>query len=456
MSKGAAFSDRKARFRLTCSGTRLELSIDNRPIFPGPYPLKFIISTAAILLLCATGTFTYFWYHTNHTVKQAISALAPHAQISYGSVVSSVYPGILGVSDVDIIVEGKRLHADSITFSADTILELYALQKNPYQYALSQPRLDIRNLRSPVPAIEFDLLAELLDHPYLQFINNLDAIGCKQRDSISASDMTSMGYHGLHADINLWSGPQPFSSGYNVELSVSVPGQADYRISVSYADVPKGISQALQQLSRLDLESVNISSKDRGYNERLQEFCAAAMGIDAQRYQSHHLGAVAQLFRRQGITLSDSDLAIYSESLHKGASKQLRIKPRRDFAIEDLRFFKPADYRDLLGINFSANNRQAKQQKDAKIAEASPEIPSKPIAVQHQVPDTQLQEDLSWDDLNKALHRNVVVYTESGGVHRGRVEQISTRSLVLKKSFGPDSMSFTIDRKRFSYAERVN
>jgi hypothetical protein len=419
--------------------------------------LKFITSAAAILLLCATGAFTYLWYHTNNTVKQAISALSPTVQISYGSINSSIFPGILGISDVDIILEGKRLHADSITVSAKTILDLYALQRNPYTYALSQPRLDIRGLQSHVPPGEFSLLAELFDHPYLQFIKNLDALGCKQRNRISAGDMTMMGYRGLQADISLGSGPQPFGAGYNVDLSASLPGQADYRFSVSYSDAPKDISQALYSLARLEVENVTIISKDRGYNERLQEFCAAQMDMNADRYKAHHLSAVDQFFRRQGIRLGAGDLAIYRDSLHRGASKQLRVKPRRDFAIEDLQFFKPADYQDLLGINFSVNNRAAQQQKKSvEIATKALQHTASPVQEKKNEPAKQQPQDLAWDDLNRVLHRNVVVHTESGGKHRGRVEQINTSSLVLKKNFGPDSMTFTIDRKRFSHAERIN
>ena len=125
--------------------------------------------------------------------------------------------------------------------------------------------------------------------------------------------------------------------------------------------------------------------------------------------------------------------------------------------IEDLHFFKPADYQDLLGINFSVNNRAAQQQKKPVQLATAPQ--KQVLRQEHEKksePGEQQPKDLAWDDLNRVLHRNVVVYTESGGKHRGRVEQINTSSLVLKKSFGPDSMTFTIDRKRFSHAERIN
>ena len=121
--------------------------------------MKLITSAIALLLLFATGAFTFIWYQTNQTVKQAISALSPYAQISYGTITSSVIPGILGITDVDIIIEGKRFRADSITFSAASILELYALQKNPHSYVKSLPRLDIRGLRSPHQARDLNLLA---------------------------------------------------------------------------------------------------------------------------------------------------------------------------------------------------------------------------------------------------------------------------------------------------------
>ena len=80
--------------------------------------MKLLAALVAALLLAFAGAFSYVWYRTNTTIDEAVSALAPYAHISYGSIISSVYPGILGLADVEILLEGKRLHADSITVSA--------------------------------------------------------------------------------------------------------------------------------------------------------------------------------------------------------------------------------------------------------------------------------------------------------------------------------------------------
>jgi hypothetical protein len=64
----------------------------------------------------------------------------------------------------------------------------------------------------------------------------------------------------------------------------------------------------------------------------------------------------------------------------------------------------------------------------------------------------QQQAILGWDDLEKTLQHQVIVYTASGGEHRGRVEQVDPQRLMLKQAFGANSMSFTIDRRRFSHA----
>jgi hypothetical protein len=42
--------------------------------------VKLITSAIALLLLFATGAFTFIWYQTNQTVKQAISALSPYVK----------------------------------------------------------------------------------------------------------------------------------------------------------------------------------------------------------------------------------------------------------------------------------------------------------------------------------------------------------------------------------------
>ena len=185
-----------------------------------------LATLAVTLLLCFTGAFAYVWYQTNNTVDRAVKAIAPFAHISYGSIISSVYPGKLGLADVTILLEGKRLHAEAITISAATIFDLYALQKNPSLFLVKHPRLNIRGLKSPLRADQFKLLARPFDHPYLKTLTNLDAVACGDRDVIGDEDMTAMGYGTRITDIELWSGPQPFDPSYAFELSAKIRGVA--------------------------------------------------------------------------------------------------------------------------------------------------------------------------------------------------------------------------------------
>jgi hypothetical protein len=422
--------------------------------------VKLIATIAAAILLCFASAFTYVWYQTNNAVKQAIDALSPYAQISYGSIISSVYPGILGIADVSIILEGKRLQAEAITLSADNILDLYALQKNPWLFLVKHPKLHIRGLLSPQPIADFALFDQPFNHPYLQGLANLDAVGCGQRTRIGRDDMQAMGYANLLSDITVLSGPKPFTeSAYLFELTSSVRGVADYAMDITFADAPRDIDRGLQRLANLDVDSILLRSKDQGYNPRRMEFCAQQLGMSLAAYEQYHVRAVKKVFQRHSIKLDNATLAAYAQGLHRGASMRLRVKPRPEFALEDLRFYQPDDYFDLLGINFSVNNRAvAKSGTIAADADAAAAAPSEntvalPATATASTAPILASKQLDWSDLDKAVHNRVAVYTQSGGVHRGRLVEVLPNLLVMKKSFGADNMIYRIERRRFNHAE---
>lgn len=418
--------------------------------------MKLLTTLAAALLLCFTGAFTYIWYQTNNTVDQAIKAIAPYAHISYGSIISSVYPGKLGLADVTILLEGKRLHAEAITISAPSILDLYALQKNPYLFLVKHPRLQIRGLRSPVPAHQFTLLAQPFNHPYLKTLANLDAVACGNRDSISFQDLVTMGYGAPITDIELWSGPQQFSEFYAFELSANIRGISDYAMKVNFDDAPSSVGLALYRLEQLQIDNIVLQTRDHGYNPRRMAFCAEQMGMSVESYQSRHLAAVQQHLAKRSIIVDQGMLQAYEEGLHRGARMVLKIQPQADFSLDDLGFYQADDYLELLGVSFRVNNRSIKKTKAAKVVAAETGDTKRPTIIASELPTAASKAELEWPDLQQAIHQDIVVFTESGGKHHGRLVVVQKNLLVLKKHFGADSMTYAIERSRFNHAELVN
>jgi hypothetical protein len=418
--------------------------------------VKLLTTVAAALLLCFTGAFTYIWYQTNNTVDQAIKAIAPYAHISYGSIITSVYPGKLGLADVTILLEGKRLYAEAITVSAPSILDLYALQKNPYLFLVKHPRLEIRGLRSPVPAHQFTLLAQPFNHPYLKTLTNLDAVACGNRDAISFQDLETMGYATPITDIELWSGPQPFGESYAFELSANIRGIRDYTMKVNFVDAPSSVGLALHRLEQLDIDNMVLQTRDHGYNPRRIEFCAEQLGMTVESYQRHHLAAVRQHLAKRSIIVDQDMLKAYGEGLHRGARMALKIQPQADFSLDDLGFYQAGDYLELLGVAFSVNNRSVNKTKTTQVVAAEPDTSDMPATIDSESPVSASNGELEWPELQQAIHQDIVVFTESGGKHYGRLELVQQNLLVLKKRFGADSMTYTIERRRFNHAEIIN
>ena len=415
--------------------------------------LTTLATLTAALLLCFSGAFAYVWYQTNNTVDQAIKAIAPFARISYGSIISSVYPGKLGLADVTILLEGRRLHAEAITISAATIFDLYALQKNPSLFLVKHPRLKIRGLRSPLRADQFKLLARPFNHPYLKTLTTLDAVGCGNRDEIGDEDMTTMGYGARITDIELWSGPQQFGPSYAFTLSAKIRGVADHAMSIHFDDAPSSLSRALQRLERLDVDSIVLRTRDRGYNPRRLKFCAEQLGMSVASYQRHHLAALKHHLKQRSIIAGPAMLQSYEEGLHRSARMRLKIQPQPDFAIDDLGFYQAEDYPELLGIAFSVNNRPPGKTKKVQLAttQATPE-PSPPAGAGKPINAVDIAPSLAWPDLQQALYQQLLVTTQSGGQHRGRLENVEQDLLTLSKNMGAGSMTYTIDRRRFKHA----
>lgn len=422
--------------------------------------MKLFASLVVALLLCFAGATAYIWHQTNTTVDRAINAIAPYAHISYGSIISSIYPGTLGLSDVTILLEGKRLHADAITVNAASIFDLYALQQNPSLFLVKHPRLEIQGLSSPIPLRKFKLLEQPFDHPYMRALTAIDAVGCGPRREISYDDMRDMGYGAVRSDITLQSGPREFTTNWEISLQSRMQGIADYSMSISFDDAPSSLPLVLYRLERLDVNKIVLQSHDRGYNSRLLQFCAGQLGIDAETYKQRHLDELVRYFRRRSLVVEPPMLASYGEGLHRGARMRLKVQPQADFSIEDLGFYQPGDYMGLLGIRLTTNNLPAKT-PSPKIATApvtTTNSTAKPIDTAGTSPPQAkaVVETLDWSQLKRALNQDILVYTSSGGSHRGQLENVDDYLLVLKKNIGAGSIRYTIDRRRFDHARRVN
>ena len=239
-----------------------------------------------------------------------------------------------------------------------------------------------------------------------------------------------------------------------MRLFANIRGVADYAMSVRFDDAPSSLSRALQRLERLDVDSVVLRTRDRGYNPRRLEFCAQQLGMTVASYQRHHLLALKQHLKQRSMILSPAMLQSYEEGLHRGARMRLMIQPQPDFAIEDLGFYQAADYPDLLGIVFNVNNRPpGEKAKVVQLAETQPTAAaSPPVGSSESITAVDKTAALAWPDLQQALHQDILVTTEAGGQHRGRLENVEQDLLTLRKNLGAGSMTYTIDRRRFKQA----
>jgi hypothetical protein len=371
------------------------------------------------------------------------------------------------------LLEGKRLYAEAITVSASTLFDLYALQKNPYLFLVKHPRLKIRGLRSPIPPADFQLLAQPFQHPLLTALTSLDAVGCGQRDRISYDDMAAMGYGTVITDIELWSGPQEFTQTYGYELSAKLRGIADYGLNVSFRDAPSSLQLALQQLERLRVASIVLQTKDQGYNPIRLAFCAEQSAMEVAAYRRHHVNTLRQYFDQHALKIDQDMLQSYEEGLHRGAFMRLKVQPPDGFSINDLKFYRPEDYREVLGISLRVNHRTAAQSDTPAAVAVTPDVPTlEPVVAEHSsttanpvldeplvnavLQNQRLPAELQWPDLQQALQRDILVVTESGGKHRGRLETVQPHLLVLKKRMGAGSFTYAIERRRFQHAQLLN
>lgn len=422
--------------------------------------MKLIANLVGAVLLCITGALTYLWYETNATVDRVVAELSPYARISYGSIVSSIYPGVLGIADATIRLDGQTLHADAITVRGRSLLDLYALQKNPGLFLVKHPDLKIDGLSSPTRLRKLPSFATLMENKPLQALANLNAAGCNGRSDISYGDLTAMGYSGLSSNILVKTGPEPFGRGWELQIDYRIAGIADYATNIIFKEAPRSLPIALERVSQLDVERIMLQIRDRGYNPRLLEYCAGEVGIDEQAYLQHHLAAVQNELEQHRIPYSDAMLFSYEEGLHRGALKRLRIQPKSDFAIEDLGFYKPGDYLELLGVRFSVNNRQATTRNTKLTTQQKPSgnlaTAASPTTNTSAARPAPASTAMDWSELENVINKDIVVYTATGGQHRGQLENVDDYLLVLRKNIGAGSFSFTIDRRRFKNAVRIN
>ncbi len=187
--------------------------------------------------------------------------------------------------------------------------------------------------------------------------NALNAVACGKNTHLGINEYFSMGY-----DYIVFSSYFNFyRDDYNGNLmgggwlDVEDSTKTTFQLSLSglYEQLAAKTSKNTTHIELLDL-----TIKDKGYNQHRNEFCGLKSNTDPQQYVQQHIQEVVQKLKSVDIDFPLSSQRLYAESMQPSSRIHIRTEPQVDFSFKDFGYYNEAEIRKRLKLKLEVNGKK--------------------------------------------------------------------------------------------------
>ncbi|CDF83277.1 hypothetical protein ACA097_03310 [Pseudomonas sp. QL9] len=302
----------------------------------------------ALLLVVAVAVLikVSLWLSVRSIVNDAVAKMAPVVDVSYGGI-SSSFDGRVGLKNVVIRVPAAH----------DSLKVAHAqLKFNGLRELLSfKERLADGKMPEQM-AVELDGVELMVHGPFIQALYQQPAersvftamseVACGSVRNIGSDELLEMGYRSLDADVEFSYLFEPGAQKLTFNMRSDVRDMADTRVSMSLSNVSERPGDMRVNPPRVS--SVTVELDDNQYQRRVQEFCAAKMGVDKATYLKKAVEVFDKNLRGQRVALDKPLLDAYGRYLADPQSLRLEMTPTEGMSWDGLQFFEAKDVVGML------------------------------------------------------------------------------------------------------------
>lgn len=410
--------------------------------------MKRILGAVLVLVAVIFGSNYYY----GRQVEKHLDSAALFVRAMGGNL---EYSGVTITLGGDIRIEGVRASApelgedmsvERIVLRTGSVLGVHKLatevRKNRLPQQLGLSFEGVRIFLIGAGAQEWNTLAP-------QGSESLSAAGCGDRTQFLESDYTAMGYNtwlmmDSHIDYRL------LHEGEWLELEVQTVTEDMHDISMKMDFTLNAASREMaaigMAMAGAQLNEVRVDYNDKGYAERVIEFCQQQTELGRKEFLVHHLEAWQEAWKSIGFVAGENTVAAYRQFLVQPEHFAISAKPTGSFSWEGMEDIAPElllyQFQIALEVNGVAAGRldltpMDQAAKRAWRVEHGNENPSAEPAPESSTGERPVQRRgkpraVAVEDLGAHLNDYVILELSSGRTVEGRIRRLNEDALQLE------------------------
>lgn len=379
------------------------------------------------------------WYSVKDAFDNVRNSMSPVAAVEYSKILSPVF-GAFGITGVRIqphIFEDEISIGSALVHIQDPIEKYHFLSATMDDRIPTSFNFSLNGIQVPLDGD----LASWFDRGVAPSGTPAGApAGCSLGSPFSVSDMKSMGYEELLANIELDYSYDRIAGGLSTYVKINLhemfelvlEGQVPASEVVFAVDRIKGVPK---------LSDFSISIRDLSWSSRFNSYCAKAMGITEAQYTQRRLTETREALSAGGFRPSDALMKALETFAEGTGQLTLSLNPREPLDPTSVSFSEDPEFLiDRLGLEVLVDGKPVPELGTVvqEVAETEEEEQQKPV--------DETYKPTPVPELPQYLKSHVQIFTSDGKVHEGYLDGVDQQKIILTRHLVGGSVTFDVNR----------
>ncbi len=317
---------------------------------------KLLVVVLLIVGLVVGGHFYFV-----RQIEQGLDDIARNLQffgsLTYGKV-SLTYDGEARINDLRFRVYEmqEEIVIDALVLRTDSIFGLYKITDEFDEGRIPEKLgLSVLGLRLPTDGNIVAALYEQDDEP------SLEAAGCGDYKRFGPSELIRMGYSRMEMDIHL--DYRIIGGGQILEVDASVvthdAAAYNYKLEIGLGAASRRVEDVAMTMMGATVMSMNFEFVNRGYVDRVVDFCTQHTGLNRTAFLEQHHEAWLENWRADGYKPGPDISSAYESFLSSPGQFSVRFRPTSPLPVMQIPDMTPEVMAYRLQGDIQVNRRPA-------------------------------------------------------------------------------------------------
>ncbi|NVK23119.1 MAG: hypothetical protein HWD86_11430 [Kangiellaceae bacterium] len=318
--------------------------------------MKLFIRLFIFLIIAAALAYGYIWYKNKQAVDGVFQQLSMMTSASYDSTYVSL-DGKSVTKNIKITFPGTSTEAtiDELHIGAGSLPESFKLVRSietkQFDEMPSEIGAKIKGFKFPI-SLDLDANDNFASQPDL--FTQMQFAGCGNKQTLAMSEYVDLGYSQVAMDLETKVAYDKHINQANWNMYVTAPDYGSFKMDFLMDNL--NFLAPNPKLKSISLEMIND-----GFVNKLNDFCAQQVELEASQYAERHLAYLQHLLYNNDIYLSEDFYSKYTDYVNNPHSIKLSSFPDNALDAMQLMTMSPQLLISRLNLNVAINDKEVGQ-----------------------------------------------------------------------------------------------